>query len=121
MDCNETRQWLDAYVDDELDLARAMETEEHLETCAACSTARQQRQALRSSIKSAGLTWRCPDGLRTSMESIIRREVSTNNTRPIAPRWWLAVAASLVLIAGAAWLAQQSMFSGSASRLIAQQ
>jgi anti-sigma factor RsiW len=43
MDCNETKRWLDAYVDGKLELTRQPDMEAHL---AACSTCKKVVEAL---------------------------------------------------------------------------
>ena len=120
MDCKETKTWLHGYVDGELDLARTMEIESHLETCAACARTRDNQHVLRDSIQADGLQWRCPDRLRTTIESLVFRELGRPNARPNFPRWWLAIAASL-LLAGVSWFAWRRMSGESLNDPIAQQ
>jgi len=54
MDCNETRRFLDADIDGELDLVRHLELETHLRACPACArlaeNARARRVALRDAL-----------------------------------------------------------------------
>jgi len=109
VDCKEARTWLHGYVDGELDLAQTMEIESHLETCAPCARARDNQHVLRDSIQAGGLSWRCPDRLRTNIESLVYRELGRPNTWSNLPRWWLAIAASLLFLTAAAWLAQRQM------------
>ena len=88
MDCKETKTWLHGYVDGELDLARTMEIESHLETCATCARTRDNQHVLHDSIQAGDLSWRCPDRLRTNIESLVYRELGRPNSRPNIPRWW---------------------------------
>ena len=120
MECREARTWLDGYVDGELDLARTIEIDEHLETCAACSQNRDSKRLFRDSIQASGLAWRCPDRVRTNIESLICREVGKPRGRPSIPRWWLAIAASL-LLAVISWFAWRPMSGGLINDPIAQQ
>ena len=120
MDCKEAKTWLHGYMDGELDLARTMEIESHLETCAACARARDNQHVLRDSIQAGGLSWRCPDRLRTNIESLVFRELRRRNARPNIPRWWLAIAASL-LLAGVSWFALGPMSGELSNAPIAQQ
>ena len=49
MTCEQMRQFLDAYVDDELDIATALEIQEHLPGCPACRMAMESMQIVLSS------------------------------------------------------------------------
>src|SRR5213078_16994 len=53
MNCKETQQWLDAYYDGELDTARTLELEQHLDHCNDCAQLRQQVSALSKQIRAA--------------------------------------------------------------------
>jgi anti-sigma factor RsiW len=130
MDCNEAKTWLHGYLDDELDLRETMEIEHHLENCGSCSEARDSQRVLRDSIQASGLQIRCPDHLRTNIESLIAREVgkpdiraNIPHVRPNAQRWWLAIAASLLLVAFSllAWrpMSRQTLSDSIAQQVIA--
>lgn len=121
MDCKEAKTWLHSYLDGELDLARTMEIDSHLETCPACARARDNQRVLRGSIHASSLQWRCPDRLRTNIESMVCRELGRPNPRSNIPRWWLAIAASLLLLAAVSWLAQRQMSGQSLNDRIAEQ
>ena len=120
MDCREARDWLDGYVDGELELARTMEIDQHLETCTACSQSRDRRRLLRDSIRASALGWQCPDRVRANIESLIYREVKGPRDRPSIPRWWIAIAASL-LLAVVSWFAWRPISGGLLDDQIAQQ
>jgi anti-sigma factor RsiW len=121
VDCKEAKTWLHGYLDGELDLARTMDIESHLETCAACSQTRDNHQTLKDSIHASSLQWRCPDRVRTNIESMVRRELGRSGARPSIPLWWLAVAASLLLLAAVAWFGPHWMSGQSRNDRIAQQ
>jgi anti-sigma factor RsiW len=42
MNCDETRRWLDAYLDGELELTRQLDLEAHLFACSTCKNAAEQ-------------------------------------------------------------------------------
>src|SRR5579872_2318426 len=109
MDCSETRTWLNAYIDGELDLPRTVEIEQHIESCAACARARDNHRALQGSLRTAGLEFRCPDRLRTRIKATVRRETGRPAARPNFARRVLATAAALLLVAGGLWLAMQPL------------
>jgi anti-sigma factor RsiW len=133
MDCKEAKTWLQGYLDDELDLRETVEIERHLESCGSCSEARDSQRVLRDSIQASGLRFRCPDDLRANMKSLIAREVGKPegvesdkvrpNIRQVPPnisRWWLAIAASFLLVA-VSLLAWRPMSRQTYSDTIAQQ
>jgi anti-sigma factor RsiW len=107
VDCKETQDWLHGYIDGQLDLAQSVEIERHLASCTACSRASDNHRVLQDSIHAAGLAFRCPDRLRSSIESAIRRETRAINARLTIPRQWLAIAASLLLFGSILWLAMR--------------
>src|SRR3981081_373971 len=53
MICNETQRLLDAYVDNELDLRGALEVEEHVAHCPACSADEKSLRELQSSARAS--------------------------------------------------------------------
>jgi anti-sigma factor RsiW len=108
VECKETRTWLHGYLDGELDLARAVEIERHLEVCAECSQARDNHVALHDSIQAAGLKYPCPERLRADIRATLRREAGMTLARPKMHRRWFAIAASLLLGVGVTWLAARS-------------
>jgi anti-sigma factor RsiW len=117
VDCNEARTWLPGYLDGEIDLVRAVEIEQHLKDCGDCSRARDNHSLLHESMQATGLKYACPPRLRAGIEDALRREVSQLPDRSRTQHWWLAIAASMVLVAGFSWLALRA---GSADNRIAQ-
>jgi anti-sigma factor (TIGR02949 family) len=100
MSCGQA-QWLHGYFDGELDAARAMEFEAHLEGCAACTRALAVQEALRKAIGAADLYAKAPASLR----SRVRAQLSTPRA-VFAPRGGVrgfAAAASLLLVLFGAW------------------
>jgi anti-sigma factor RsiW len=111
---------LHGYIDGELDLARTVEIERHLEECPRCSQAYESQRTLRDSIQVAGdLRHRCPERLRVDVEAMLRAEAGIPLIRPKSSRRWLALAASLLLVASASWLVMRSLSSQSMDSRIA--
>jgi anti-sigma factor RsiW len=108
VECKEARNWLHGYLDGELDLARTLEIERHLEDCTVCSQARDNHGALQDSIHAAGLKYNCPERLRADIQATLRREARIQLAQPRIHRRWLAVAAALVLAVGISWFANRS-------------
>jgi anti-sigma factor RsiW len=119
VDCKEARTWLHGYLDGELDLARSVEIERHIEGCAACAQARDSQRVLQESLRAARTEHRCPDLLRTKIQASIRRETARPTALPDLPRRYLAIAAALVMVAGGVWLVMRPPSSPSLNDRIA--
>jgi anti-sigma factor RsiW len=96
MNCS--RQWIDAYVDDELDASVRWEVEQHLAGCEACAGLRTQIAARREQIRAAAPYYRAPERLRQSVHAALRAEAAGPRRWP-----WLAVAATVLLAVGVVW------------------
>ena len=92
MSCENYQALLSAYVDGELDLARGLEIEKHLETCQACARIVENQQTLGTALRAGSLYYHPPRHLEQRIHSALRGPRRIN--WPI-----LAVAASL-LVAG---------------------
>src|SRR6202043_4135174 len=87
---------LHGYIDGELDAARAADFERHLLSCPQCTSALETQEALRATIKRAGLYERAPVALRRKIED--RKPVAVASVRArVRPTQWLALAAALIL------------------------
>jgi anti-sigma factor RsiW len=75
------RELLHAYVDGELDLANARETERHLQSCADCHGTEKAIRELRSALTREAPAYRAPAHLRKRVRAALRREAkSTQQT-----------------------------------------
>jgi len=90
MSCEEARDLLHGYLDNELDLGAALGFERHLRGCAACERAYANQQTLRSAIRSQAPYFKAPARLG-------------RNVRPI--RWAapLAIAAAVTFMLAGTW------------------
>jgi len=96
------RNLLHAYLDDELDLVRSMELEDHLAECGDCATEVASYRALRERVLAVDLRYEAPAHLR----SRVLRQLEEQEHRPSTPAvnlrrgpWWsLATAAACVLV-----------------------
>jgi anti-sigma factor RsiW len=100
------RSLLHAYLDDELDLVRSVELEEHLAECEDCAHEIASYRALRESIVAADLRYDAPADLRSRLLAKVQEEerpqvVSIVEHRRV-PWWNWAAVAACVLIAAAA-------------------
>jgi anti-sigma factor RsiW len=118
VDCLKAQRLVDAYADGELDVATAVDLEEHLETCPECSWAYESRIGLRSAMRGADLGHRTPAGLEARVRAAVRSAADEDRANasdarepsvaPVVrwPRAWLvATAASLVVAAAAITIA----------------
>ena len=103
MTCDDSRSFLHAYLDGELDPPRSAEFERHLEGCASCTRDLEAQESLRSSIRGAQLREPLPAGF----ERKIRHQLDESSSPAPSPRFhawrWLAAAAVLLLVAGVSW------------------
>lgn len=100
------RAQLDAYLDGELAAVEAGEFEAHLARCPECTRAREERLALRAAIRRAAPTPPAPDTLRERVRLGLRARgaAAAGPAQPIGRPWsWLALAASLALVAFGGW------------------
>lgn len=103
MSCDFTRTAVHGYLDGELDASRSAEFERHLEDCRECATALQTEESLRSTIQRGGLYEQAPISLRKKIRAELDRATAAPVVKRI-PAWrWVAVAASILLIASVSW------------------
>ena len=106
MNCDQTRELLDAYVDGELPAAQAIAVAEHLATCAECSEAYEQLLTTVRTLREGLVKYRAPDLLRARVRSALREEQeerpATVTAAPKVRRGvrmpWRALAAAAVLV-----------------------
>ena len=102
MSCEYTRTVLHGYLDGELDATRAAEFERHLESCRECENSLASAEALRSSLQRSGLYESAPISLRKKVRAGL--DAATVRQAPEIPAWrWLAVAASILIVAAVSW------------------
>ena len=105
MGCNYGVTLLHAYLDSELDAARAAEFEQHIESCRECTSALGAAESLRSSLQRAQLYETAPVELRRKVYSETKAPAEAPRRSPV-PLWrWVGLSAAAVLVAAVAWLA----------------
>jgi anti-sigma factor RsiW len=112
MDCDETRRWLTAHLDGELDLVRDADVVSHLKSCAACAAVVRSEAALRDALREKLPRVAPPPRLEAAIREQLRRETRPSRAIDRPPRWnWrlflqFAGAAAVVCVAlavGAVW------------------
>jgi anti-sigma factor RsiW len=116
MNCDQARQLLHAYLDDELDLATALQVEAHLPDCAKCRQELAAAQAIRTAAAQPAVYYAAPSALRDRLAQAIRTEAAKSDA-PLklmnSASWWKrpmafsALAAAMLLIVGSSFLFMQ--------------
>ena len=115
MSCDFTPTLLHGYLDDELDAARAAEFERHLEGCHECTAALGAEESLRSSLQRSGLYENAPVELRKKIRAGLDAATASSAGMRI-PAWRLiAVAATVLIVAGVSWFSWPRAGKDSAS------
>lgn len=73
MSCSEVQKFLDAYVDDELDLVHNLEMERHLQDCIKCQTTYQNYQTIRKGLKAGPLYYKLPPDFQKRVHTALRK------------------------------------------------
>ncbi len=98
MSCQTVQELIHGYVDGELDLARSLELEHHMQECQVCSSAYRNQTALRSAFKDSSLYHSAPKALEKRIRSSLRREAKSE----VSPRWfgwrWFQVGGALAVV-----------------------
>lgn len=109
MNCSEVQNLLDGYSDDELDLVRHLEIEDHVQRCKLCAPIYKNRQAFQARMQSGGLAYKAPLHLRRHIQASLRQaEQPGKEQRGMVFRRrtvfrWLAVAALLLMALITTW------------------
>jgi len=99
LSCQLTQEFIHAYVDGELDLARSLEVEHHMQECQACANAYRSETALRSALKDSSLYYSAPEKLEKRIRSSLRREAKSEAGRRVFGwRWFPIGAMALILL-----------------------
>jgi anti-sigma factor (TIGR02949 family) len=109
MTCEEARQLMHAYVDDELDIATALQIEKHLPQCPNCRRELEAARVIGRAVAQPAAYHPAPSALRERLQRAIRAETGEAETSPkpkVATSWWMrpmafsGLAAGLLLMIG---------------------
>ena len=107
MRCQDWEDFVDAYLDNELDAVSAIQFQAHLDECRACQEALGSRERLQSLLRHRRMRFEPPRELRRSVDRLLEREAAKAATREnclIPPFAALTATVSLMFVAGLAWL-----------------
>jgi anti-sigma factor RsiW len=90
--------WLEAYLDEELDASQLAEADRHLAGCAECTAALARLRGQSARIRAEAPYYAAPPELERSVRQSLREEAGGRT-----PWRWMAVAASLLLAASVCW------------------
>lgn len=106
MTCDDARVLMHALLDDELDLAHALEIQRHIEGCPECSREFEMLAAMRFRLKDVALRFEAPARLKEEINRAIRatapstsRGTGYQSRRVSAARWASLIAAPAALAA----------------------
>jgi len=107
MTCDQAHPLLHAYIDDELDIATALQIEAHLPDCPKCRKELEAARAVGRALAQPAIYYPAPSTLRDQLQRVIRSEIGETEASP-HPRfriaWWKrpmafsSVAAAMLLI-----------------------
>jgi anti-sigma factor RsiW len=104
MNCEEASQFLDAYLDRELEAGQPFELEQHLSWCPDCRTLlEEQRQFIRF-FKANAPYYKAPSELRARVQRTAETESRGSKLIFLVRQPWLYAAALLVLSLSLAWV-----------------
>ncbi len=123
MSCETTRPLIEAYVDGELDLVRAVEIEQHLQGCAACTRVYRNQQALHTAIASAAgaLYYTAPVGLQKRIRESVRKAEPDRSIRWVLPWRNLSLVAAVAVLLLASWAVLRFASAPTGDALLAQE
>jgi anti-sigma factor RsiW len=104
MTCQESARLLPGYFDSELDLVNTLEVEDHLRTCAACTSTLEADRTLRAAISRSNLRYTAPATLDRKVRAAVANTFPPEKSARKHWTWeWSAVAAALLLCAVLTW------------------
>jgi len=105
MNCERVRSLIDAYSTDELDLAAALDVEEHVRECPACAADLGSLHTLRRTIADPTLRYTAPPGLRRRVSADLNQMDARENVAPRPRIRRFALAAAIAALLLLPWLA----------------
>jgi len=128
MNCDDSRTYLDAYLDDELGVAESLGVQKHLILCADCRQSQQEQLALRSALRDPEMYSQPSDDFARRIEEVVRRAArqEAQSERSAWFEWlrlgtfrWVPAAAAVIVVATMGVLFVMNRMQGSHEQLIA--
>jgi anti-sigma factor RsiW len=127
MNCQECHDYIDAYLDNELEVATAILVKQHLRDCVKCQQLLEARRVVGALLDDPEIQYEVPDSLPVKIQSIL--PTASSNVRPHPGRkltisWLsvpLALAATIAVIIGLLFLNQPGMLDRSRDSALGQE
>jgi anti-sigma factor RsiW len=126
MNCQECYGYIDAYIDNELDIASTILVKQHLRDCFGCQQLLETRKAVGALLDNPQVRFEVPDSLLGRIQSalpVTRSEVKQRSSGRFVIPWFtipFALAATIAVIFGLVFLNQGGVFDSSRGNAIAQ-
>jgi anti-sigma factor RsiW len=127
MNCQECHDFIDPYIDNELDVAAAILVKQHLRDCSQCQPLLESRKALRTLLSNPQLQFEVPDSLRRRIQSALPAAASSarqkSGGRSVIPWFYvpLALAAAFTVVLGLVFLNQGKMLDRSGGNTLVEE
>jgi Putative zinc-finger len=119
MNCQECYGYIDAYIDNELDIASTILVKQHLRACFGCQQLFETRKAVGALLDNPQVRFEVPDSLFGRIQSALpvsRSEVKQRSSGRFVIPWFtipFALAATIAVIFGLIFLNQGGVFDRS--------
>jgi anti-sigma factor RsiW len=126
MNCQECYDYIDAYIDNELDVAATILVKQHLRDCFRCQQLLEARKAVGALLDNPQVSFEAPDSLFEKIQSVLpaaRSDVKQRSGSRFVIPWFsvpLALAATIAVVLGLVFLNQGGMFDRSRGNALAQ-
>jgi anti-sigma factor RsiW len=126
MNCQECHDYIDAYIDNELDIASTILVKQHLRDCFGCQQLLETRKAVGALLDNPQVRFEVPDSLFGRIQSALpasRSEVKQRSSRRFVIPWFtipFALAATIAVIFGLIFLNHGGVFDRSLGNALAQ-
>jgi anti-sigma factor RsiW len=126
MKCQECYDYIDAYIDNELDISATILVKQHLRDCFGCQKLLEARKAVGALLDNPQVRFEVPDSLFGRIQSALpvsRSEVKQRSSGRFVIPWFtipFALAATIAVIFGLIFLNQGGVFDRSPGNALAQ-
>jgi anti-sigma factor RsiW len=126
MNCQECHEYIDAYIDSELDVATTILLKQHLRDCSKCQHLLETREVVVALLDNPEIRFEVPDALFGKIQSVlpsVRSDVKRRWGSSFVFSWFavpLALAATVVVMLGLIFMNQGGWFDRSRGNPLAQ-
>jgi anti-sigma factor RsiW len=127
MNCEECHDYIDAYIDNELDVSATILVEQHLRDCIRCQQLLEARKTVVTLLNDPRVRFEIPDSLLGKVQSVlpaVRSGLKQRSSSRFVVPWFsfpLALAATIAVMLGLVFMNQRGMFERSSDKVLAQE